>query len=105
MLRPYLTITPRQLVPGILGKIGVGVPLGLRNREQHIVIRAGHFASEDTGGRIRPAGILAKSDQVLATLAFSEELEQALVEDDGARDGAGERRGDGVSIAITQVVQ
>src|SRR5438046_3308347 len=113
MLRPYCTITLRQSesvmlpqsVPGILGQIGVGVDLRLRNREEHIVIRAGHLASDDTRRGIRPVGILAKSDQVLPALALPEQLEQALVEDDGARDGSGERRGHGVSIAIPELVE
>src|ERR1041385_6415536 len=37
--------------------------------------------------------------------AFAEELEQPLVEDHRARDRTDERRRDGLSIAIAQVVQ
>src|SRR5438094_6276983 len=84
-LRPYPTPTigdrRRQSVPEILRQQRIGVYLGLRNRHQHEMIRPGRL--ELPGLRV-----LAEPDQILASLRFKRELEQAFPQDRGRRDGA-----------------
>src|SRR3989442_13609323 len=85
MLRPSPTAriadSRRQSVPEILRQQRIRVYLGLRNRHQHEMIRPGRL--ELPGLRV-----LAEPDQILASLRFKRELEQAFPQDPGRRDGA-----------------
>src|SRR5712691_4888984 len=67
-----VTAPANQSVPGVLRDQRIGVDLRLRNRHQHAVVRR--------RPRLELPGLreLAVPDQILAPLAFTVELEQAL---------------------------
>src|SRR5439155_23936930 len=89
MLRPYTTTptttattsqTP-QSVPEFLRQQRIRVDLRLRNRHQHEMIRLGRLD-------LPWFRVLAERDQILASLRFKGELEQAFPLDRGRRSGA-----------------
>src|SRR6266550_7024778 len=103
MLRPYRAFTPRQLVPWVLRQHGVRADLRLRDRHQDVVVRARHFAADQTRWGVGSTRELAEPDQVLPPLDFTEQLEQPLPENQRVGDRR-KRRRDGVG-AGAQVVE